>query len=62
MFTECKYCKTDRDSNPNNEGCMARNYDRGLFCTRDPDHDGPHVACGIGEDEHSLAVWGDGDE
>lgn len=39
-------------------GTPCRNYHsgKGLICTRDKDHPGPHVACGAGI-YHPLDTW-----
>lgn len=30
-------------------------------CTRDANHAGPHVACGLKDTEHAMHVWSEGD-
>lgn len=47
----CPYC---RDLLTDGDACGET--EQGWSCTREPGHDGPHVACG-GE-LHEMAEWG----
>ena len=49
MVKDCPYHKA-----PFN--CLA--IDKNHYqCTRERDHDGPHAACGVNEDEHPIVTW-----
>jgi hypothetical protein len=52
-MTACKFCGHLTDADP---VCTARKPPRGAFlCTREPNHDGDHVACT--PDKHAVETW-----
>jgi hypothetical protein len=46
----CNYECVKRDNH-----CGATSQD-GFGCTRDPGHEGPHVACGV-QGNHVIDIW-----
>lgn len=52
-FYICDLCEGDQTC----EG-RVRTARGGMWvCTRPQGHDGPHYACGVGEDEHPICKW-----
>ena len=55
-MTVCQYCAGAMDAS----GCAKPVVGRVgwlpviYYCTREPGHDGPCVACGVGDHEHDL--------
>ena len=51
-MSTCIYCGTARSAD---EVCF-HDPGYGYVCTREPGHDGPHVACGM---DHQIDTWED---